>query len=270
MDELTPPKVNSETRQLCSKLADEVVRPLVTQKEFIYIDASFFLDFKVGALLSLIRREKIDYDYILQHLQEYLDAPTLECTKFFPKLNLTEQDLLDRMEAPEYNDVLSVITPPTKFLSEFGNIIRVLNTINQSKESSRPLKVTINQNLMTLNQYVRNNLTNAIHMIDSEIKVTFTEYRSWSEVPESVLEKQDVICVYNLRDFLREGTTSQKMLAETNKLSMTDIMAITQSDSSKEDLKLGLDNLKSVMEMMCDKFTFIHKTLLTSKDISHG
>lgn len=252
---------DNETIKLCDRISSEVMRPLVTQKEFMYVDADVLFDYRLGALLATVRGEQ-DYNYILEHVDEYLNAPTLECAKFFPDLHKTDSEL-DRIAAdPQNATALAALTPPTKVLEQLSVMIRVLNTINLSKETQRPIRVTVNQRRVQITDFVKNAITDAIARGDASATVTFTTYKSWADVPEDILRPQDVIIVYDLKEFLTVGTTSQKLLIDTNELSMTDIMAITQSELNSEDTPLGLDNMKNVMELMCDKFTFINKTLL--------
>lgn len=252
---------DDKTLELCDRISTEVMRPLVTQKEFLYVDADVLFDYRLGALLATIKGED-DYNYILKHVDEYLNAPSLECAKSFPDLNRTDADL-DKLAVDKSSALsLAALTPPTKVLEQLPIMIRVLNTINLSKETQRPIHVTVNQRRVEITDFVKNAITAAVTRGDASATVAFTTYKSWFDVPEDLLKRQDVIIVYDLKEFLMTGTTSQKLLVDTNELSMTDIMALTQSELKQEDTALGLDNMKNVMELMCDKFTFINKTLL--------
>lgn len=257
-------------KQSCETFSKECMRPLVTQKEFVYIDADLLFDYKFGTLISFIKNGDEDFQKIRSHIQEYLDAPTLECAKFFPEMGVTEQQLIDRMNDPKYANVLAAISPPTFFMKDIGNCIRILNTINKSKETQRPLKITINQCRYDLHPHVRQGIVNAIRAVDAEVGVDFTAFRNWKEVPRDLLARQDVICVYDIRDFLAEGTTSQKLLvSDEHELAATDIIALAQSDLAEKDTELGLLNLQDIVSMLCNKFKFVKKTLMT-EDNSHG
>lgn len=252
---------DSKTIELCDRLSAEVMRPLVTQKEYLYVDADTLFDYRLGAIMASIKNEH-DYNYVLEHVDEYLTAPTLECAKFFPAFNKTDAELDDIASSSAGAVALAALTPPTKVLEQLPVIIRVLNTINLSKETQRPIHVTINQRRVAITDYIKQFITDTITRGDASAKIDFTSYKSWFDVPEDLLRCQDVIIVYDLKEFLTLETTSQKLLIDTNELAMTDIMALTQSELSSEDTALGLENMKNVMELMCDKFTFINKTLL--------
>ena len=254
---------DQETSELCTKISAEVMRPLVTQKEFVYIDADTLFDFRLGAIMAKVTGED-DYKYVMEHVHEYLDAPTLECAKFFPKFGMTEKDIDEFLVDPNYATVRAVISPATRLLGELSVIVRVLNSINASKETQRPITVVVNQRHALLEPFNKRLIEDSVYRGDKYAKVEYTNFPTWNDVPEAVLKKQDVIIVYDLNEFLREGTTSQKLLATVEEFAMTDIMAITQVTSTKvNDVELGLQNLSNVMELMCDKFTFINKTLLT-------
>ena len=266
----SPENDRADFEEMCTRWSTEMMRPLVKQKEFIYIDADILFDFKLGALISLMRNGEKDYKYILSKLDDYLAAPSLDCARFFPELGLTEEDLTNQMANPKYANVLAAIAPPTRFMAELGEMIRVINTINSSKESSRPLQVTINQRKLPLHKFTKDLLTENIHRADKNTKVEFVEFDSWFNVPKDLLSRQDIICVYDLKEFLAPGSVPQKLLADTNELAMSDILAISQSDLTGADLGLGMLNLRDVMEMFCEKFTFIRKTIMRPEDIANA
>lgn len=252
---------NDESFEICDRISAEVMRPLVTQKEFVYIDADVLFDFRLGALLAGMTGES-DYNYILSNLQTYLDAPTLACAKFFPDLNKTDEELDAFASDPKYAMPMAAVAPPTKLFEELPVLVRVINSINVSKETQRPVRVTINQRNVLLVDYTKNLIRDAVLRGDANAVVEFTNFPTWKDVPEALLKQQDVIIVHDIKDFLLEGTTSQKLLTTTDELAMTDIMAMVQSDLSLEETELGLANLVNIMELMCNKFSFISKTLL--------
>lgn len=258
----------TEFMSLCEKMSDEIVKPFVTQKENIYIDSDLLYDYKLGAMLALTKNEE-DYNYLCKHLDDYLKAPTIECAKFFPDLGIEEQDLEDILSDPKYYIFLNAAAPATLFVDDLSTIIRIFNTINQSKETTRPLRITINQRRIKMHPMHQKALADHIHDTDPSVVVEFTEYKSWFEVPQALIECQDFICVYNMIEFLQTGTNSQKLLGTVPpKLAKANICTLLQADIPNPTVDHFV-NLKVMLEIMCNKFTFRPKTLL-NKDLIHG
>ena len=252
-----------------SALSMAAMRPFMTQREFMYVDLDLLYDMRLTALMAYIKGEE-DQKYFFEHIPDYINAPTLEVCKFFPKLNVTEA-MLDRiLDDPEYKTVLAAMALPTNFMRELQDIIKFINTENESKETHRSLKITLNCRYKNLHPYIINRVVDLIHKSDPLVKVEVTEYRDWSEVPASLIKMQDMICVYDVRNFLSDGTTSQKLLTEMNELSNCSIVGLKVSDLSKEDTEIGVVNLQDVISIMCKKFTLVNKTLLSTEGLING
>ena len=245
-----------------SNLTMATMKPLMTQRKYMYIDLDLLFDFRLTALMSFIRGKE-DYLYIRQHLDEYLQAPTLEVCKFFPKIGVTEEQLDEFLANPEYKEFIAALALPTDFLRELQDIIKFVNTENESKETHDPLKITLNSRYTDLHPDIYQRVVRAIHASDPHIKVELTLYKNWSEVPADLIKQQHMICVYDVRDFLSVGSTSQKLLADMVALSDCSIVGLKVSDLSEEDTQKGVDNLQDAMSLCCNKFTMVNKSLLT-------
>lgn len=252
-----------------STLSMAAMRPFMTQREFMYIDLDLLYDMRLTALMAYIKGEE-DYKYLFKHIPDYINAPTLEVCKFFPKLNVTEE-MLDRiLDDPEYKTVLAAMALPTNFMKELQDIIKFVNTENESKETHRSLKITLNSRYKDPHPYIINRIVSAIHASDPHVRVELTQYRDWTEVPEELIRMQDMICVYDVRNFLDVGSTSQKLLLEMDELAHCYIVGLKVSDLGSEDTQAGLINMQDVISIMCKKFTFVNKSLLNMEDFSYG
>lgn len=260
---------NEVIKQDISDVTMAAMRPLMQQREFMYIDLDLLYDFRLTALMAFIHGRE-DYDYMYQHLHEYLEAPTLEVCKFFPKLGVTESDLDDFIANPEYRMFFAALAIPTKFIKELQDIIKFVNTENESKETHRSLHITLNCRYKNLHPYIVGRVVDAIHKSDPNIKIELTEYRDWFEVPADLIKMQDMICVYDIRNFLETGTTSQKLLTEMNELHNCSIVGLKVSDLGKEDTEIGVVNLQDVLSIMCKKFTLVDKSILSAEGIRNG
>ena len=250
----------TDFKSMCEKMSEEIMKPYMTQKKNIYVDADLIYDYRLGALMALIRDES-DYQHVLENMDSYLNARTLECAKFFPLMKVTEEDLDNVIANPEYYIFLNAAAPASRFLDDLENIIKIFNTLNQSKEVTEPIKITINQRKIRIANGIRKEIVMKVKSIDPKVLVDFTEFPSWYKVNEKLIADQDFLCVYDMIEFLHEGTISQKLIAEVpSKLMKADIVTLFQSD---KQLPTDSDfvNLQTIMECMCDKFSFIPKTI---------
>lgn len=262
-----------EFRDMCDKWNTEVMKPLLKQKEYMYIDLDVLYDFRLGALLSLMQAGSDDYQYIMDHLDEYLKSPTLECAKFFPKFGFDDDQLDERASDPNFASVMAAIAPPTRFLGELKMMIRVINTLNASKETTNPLKITINVGKRRVHKFLTDNLTKYLLAVDPGITVNFVKFPTWREVPKDLIEKQDIIVVYDIKDFMTEGSVPQALLVGAHEsFAMTTVMAIRQveKDITGKDAEEATKNFVDLMNIFFDKFTFIGKTIMKPEDVENG
>ena len=256
-------------KQDISNVTMASMKPLMTQREFMYIDLDLLYDLRLSALLGFVKGEE-DYKYIVQHIHQYLETPTLDVCRFFPRLGVTEKDLDDFINNPEYKTVLAALAVPTNFMRELQDIIKFINTENESKETHRSLKITLNCRYKDLHPYIIDRVVDAIHKSDPGVKIEITNYQDWFEVPADLIKMQDMICVYDVRNFLSTGTPSQKLLIEINGLSNCSIVGLKVSDLGAEDTEIGIENLQDVVSILCKKFTLVDKSLLSVEDLANG
>jgi len=252
-----------EFKNLCNQMSKDIVKPFLKQKENIYIDSDLLYHYRLGAMLALTKSED-DFNYVREHINDYLEAPTLECAKFFPEMKLTDEDLDKFIVDPKYFNVISAISPASEFIDNFDKIIRIFNTINESKEVTDPITITINQRRIPIHPVYRRGIINRIRSIDRHVNVKFTSYKSWYEVPQSLIAVQDFLCVYDMIEFLKEGTNSQKAIsAVPSQLATCCIVTPLQADVPDPSFE-HFRNLKVLLEVMCDKFSYISKTIINS------
>ena len=250
----------AEFKSVCDKLSMDLMKPFTAQKKNIYVDADLIYDYKLGALMALTRNEA-DYKYVVNNIRGYLNGRTLDCARFFPELGVTEEDLDRMISDPKYFIFITAAAPASRFLDDIETIIKIFNTLNESKEVKEPITLTINQRKIKIHDVHKAGIIQRIQRVDPRVRVRFTEFPSWFKVNEKLLEDQDFICVYDMIEFLHEGTVSQKLISEVpSRLMKTDIVTLFQSDKAlptNDDFM----NLKTIMECMCDKFSFINKTI---------
>ena len=249
-----------EFRSVCDNMSKEIVKPFLAQKEHMYIDADLLYDYRLGAVLALTRNEE-QYNYVMSQLPAYLNAHDNKTAKYFPDLNLTDEQIEEFIRKPEYYTFITAAAPATEFVGNLQRVIRIFNTINESKEVTRPITITINQRTIELHPMCKKALSEIIAAIDPDVHVNFTSYKSWFEVPLELIEVQDFMCVYDMIEFLKEGTNSQIALsAVPSKLTRCSIVTPWQADTDKATPE-HFRNLKVMLEVMCNQFSFIHRTI---------
>ena len=252
---------------LCDKMSKEIVQPFLRPKEHIYVDSDLLYYYRLGAMIGLTKTEQ-QFNYVVSHVQDYIKAPSLDCARFFPEMGLTDEMLDKFIQAERFFNFVSAAAPASDFIDNLDKIILAMNTVNTSKEVKEPLTITINQRTIPIHPVYKRGIVNRVHSIDPRVNVEFVAYKSWYEVPPTLIEKQDFICVYDLGEFLREGTNSQKLLAEVpSKLSRCYIASLLQSDKPNPTPE-QFTNLKAILEVMCDKFMFVEKTILNGELIN--
>ena len=92
------------------------------------------------------------------------------------------------------------------------------------------------------------------------------------DVPKELVERLDIIVVYNIKDFLAKGSVPQSILESSQEaFAMTTVMAIRQVDeTAMADEAVATKNFLDLMDIFFDKFTFIGKTLMKPEDSENG
>ena len=256
-----------EFADLCNKMSQEIVKPFLKPKEHVYVDSDLLYHYRLGAMIGLTKNEQ-QYNYVISHIDDYMKAPSLDCARFFPEIGLTDAILDEFIQNEKFFNFISAASPASDFIDNIDKIILTLNTINESKEVTHPLTITINQRRIPIHPVYKRGIINRIHGVDPRVRVEFTSYKTWFDVPSTLIEKQDFMCVYNLAEFLKEGTNSQKLLSEVpSKLSRCYIASLLQSDKPNPTPE-QFTNLKAILEVMCDKFMFVEKTILNGELIN--
>jgi hypothetical protein len=261
--------MDKELSSFFDRVTTDIMRPYFMQQEYFYIDADLLVDFRLGALMAYIRNEA-DYKYVVEQIPTYLAGYDLDTAKYFPKLGLTERDLDRALTNPEYLAPLATISPRTQAMTQICTMLSMIKSENARSDTDRPLKLYINFRY-PVHQSIKDEIHDEIKRADDKAIVEFTNYSSWAEPDEEFLKKMDFIGVYNIREFLKEGWPPQKLIsAVPSGFGHTAIVALIQSDPApdQDQFDLGIDNFVNVMELMCDKFSFIPKSIITKDDIN--
>lgn len=248
---------------LMSQVCKDIVSPYVQQKEFIFIDIETLYDFKLGALLGLTNEK--EYKYILGQLPTYLASKDLEISKYFPDINISEETIAKYMADPLYNKMLSLTAPPRSIVEDLEEIITGINTYNSSRETQRPLKITINQSTFVLAEEAKIRLVNYIQSIDSTVEVYFTEH-TWSDIPKDLLAKQDILIVYDIASFVDIGSKPIIDCIRESLLANTVIATFMQvTNPNCTDAEKGELNFAALMNIFCNNFIILEKELLVRR-----
>lgn len=257
---------NSEIARLMDQACKEIMKPFSEPIREIYIDTDFLYDYRLGALLLKLKTDA-EYKYVLDHIQEYIDGPSPKITSYFPDLGITEEDL-DLLESdPAYKTFIHVAAPGTRFLMDLAVDVIRINTQNRTKDNVAPLKIILNQRKHLMPDKIRQRITDFIHELDKHAKIIFTNFESWTSVPDEVFSKIKVLFVYDLIDFCKYGSTSAAAMRRDKVLDKTVIANfVTEDDfSTHEEHVDAINKFLAVMTTLFDTFRFIKKSVLIER-----
>lgn len=258
-------KSDEEFTQEVNQFSDSIIESMMNPITTIYIDSDFLYDYRLGALLLLIKGQE-DYQYILDHLSYYEKNPTMKITNVFPDLKLTEEDV-DLVE----NDIarrvhIQVVAPKTELLDGLTEFVAAVNTYNVSQAEAAKLTLIINCRRHDMQKSIWRDLVAYVRGFDPSVRMIKTNYYRWDEVPEDTIKDAGMLLVYDMSDFVKSKPVMSKMstMSLNNKI-LIGYPQIEKDRDSEEETIEALRNFHSVMDVMFGKFIYIQKSISRSK-----
>ncbi len=251
---------------LMDQAEEELLKPLFEPINLVYIDADFLYDYRLGAMLLKTSTED-QYKYILEHIPEYTEGKSRSIAKYFPKLGFTDNEI--EMAANDYGwqDLVHAAAPKTKFLDDLSLFLTRINTFNRSKMMTQPLQVIINSRYSPMPDSIWRELVGYIRDRDTVVRMSRTNYHTWYDVPRNLVERMSMILVYDLVDFLNEGTPSQSLLRQSKMLDKV-ILSPYQTEEDYDDPEKeeeAIRNFAAVMMTYTTEFSFVKKSIPIGK-----
>ena len=248
--------------RLMSQVAEEILKPFQEPIHGLYVDTDFLYDYRLGELILKLHDQK-QFDYLKSCIPAYEQGNSRQITKYFPELKVTEEEL-DLLENDvKWQKFVAMAAPRTGFLLRFNSFLAKINTYNHSKELNHPFRLTLNMRKIPMPDKILSQLVQHIKEFDRTIEIRVTHYKNWNEVPEASFNSWTMLLVYDLVDFVRYGTVSQKMLKSEKCLDKI-ILSPYQTeedftDPQKEEQ--AFMNFKALMSLMVSEFSFVRKNI---------
>ena len=258
--------LDQETIRLMDKAGEAMLRPMLEPIRSIYLDSDFLYNYRLGALILKVKNQD-EYNYILSRLKLYEEGPNPKITTYFPDLKITEQELDLLEEDPVFEKYLHVASPSTEMLMDLPSIVLRINTYNSTKMDPTPLVLYINQRKHIMPKVIADRLVASIAEVDSKAKVVFTNYPTWSDIPEDLFKQLKHLYVYDLIDFCRMGTVSANAMRDRKVTDKTVIANFVTEDGFKDEdeWKDAIAKFGAVMSALFHSFQFTRKTVLIEK-----
>ena len=257
---------DAELRRLMDKAGEAIINPLREPIREIYIETDLLYDYRLGALMLKLKNED-EFSYVKERIPAYEKGPLPTITSYFPKLNITEEELDLLEDYPVFEKYLHVAAPATKFLMDLPNLIVRVNTFNSNKLDPPPLTVHLNQRKHIMPPYVRNRLLDAIAVQDNHAKIIFDNFETWSDVPEDLFKRCRMLFIYDLIDFCRLGGVPARFMHDMQVNDKT-LVANFMTEGGFPDEKTHLDAITkfcAVMSALFGNFQFMTKAVLIER-----
>ena len=254
-DVMTPEE--TKVKQAMDQVSEDILRPFKEPIKAVYIDADFLYDYRLGELLLKVTCDE-DYNVVLKHLDEYINGTSFKITKYFPELNLTEEDL-DLLERdPVLGKYVQVAAPPTKFLFELPKFIIQLNTYNKNREENSEIKIYINTRGHKMNSAIWGRLADGLEKMCPNVRLINTTYSNWTEIPPNVYDILDILYVYNMQDFMSVGSVSCNKLQKRESIGKIVITRprVREEFDNPDDAQEALDNFEQLMSFLVLRFAY--------------
>lgn len=119
------------------------------QIESVYIDITYLQDIYLGAILEMTQDKEV-YSYISSCMEDYNKRFLEGYSKYFPELNLKDEDIIEYVKDKKHSKSLIRFSPPTDMYLALKNIHKDIIIENRYKVSQ---KEVINKITYVVNVY---------------------------------------------------------------------------------------------------------------------
>lgn len=139
------------TDDMCKTISEEFFKQQHKPLLNIYVEMEAMFDYKLSALLKMIRTEK-EFEYIKSKLPLYRTYKGQKITRCFPALKFTEDDLNNFIKDPKNHLYLSVGSLITNVSNLIPAQVSFFNMINKNSPmyNHEPITIYFNNNLFPL------------------------------------------------------------------------------------------------------------------------
>lgn len=249
-------KLNSEKEREFDGLMDPV--------RLVYIDHEFLQDFRLGALIGLIKTQ-VEYDYIRSRIVFYNENKGDPITGYFPKLGFKEEDVDAYIKNPENWDVLCERSPFYTTSEKAAQFLLEASNHNLLIRSDVELEVYIGSNNLIYPVHARQRLAALFSTILDNVTINFItgSLYGFDEIP---IENYDIYMVEKPSVFINHP----KLMKKFEQMEMTgkSVLGLVEVTTSEEELNASSTTVDEALEAtvefanMFTKFAFVPRVIL--------
>ncbi len=252
-----------ENNELMSELADSYFRSQTPAIKVLYLDIRCLQDFNMGALLNLINSEK-EYQYVLDNIETYNKRNNLNIMEYFPKLDITEDQIKNYINNEENHRHLLLSSPMTDYYKYFSTFISAIDFNNKHSPDHVTPHIYIGSPIIKLSFEEKQRLMFPIKQFALDYFITITDC-GVEDYDDLILKSIDHYTVLDFNDLMtnkRLGALMHNGEIVVNK-SVHAYPIITTKDSDLTDEQL-LENTEIVYKYVCD-FKYVTMALSVNR-----
>ena len=234
----------------------------------INIDYACVQDYRLGALLSMIKTEE-EYNYILTQLKRYEQAVDRKVAKYFPKLGISDAQITQVLQYPESWAAAVRAAPMTELFIHLIDIVTAVLNHNTTRIMSNPLEIVFRLPPgKILDKPQMAVLINACNKIDNNqsVRIIFKSF-TFEELPDEYLDCVQIWILDDLEEFVNSSNISEPYLS---KGCMQDWIVIARprlndvhADLPLDQIDKGIADIELVFKHLSD-FHFLPHRILTA------
>ena len=165
----------------------------------VYMDIRLLKDIDIGALMLKVTN-KTDYEYLLSQMGHYNDRSDVGCARFFPDLNVSEEQLTEIMHDKSNHWKIGRVAPVTELHEKFREFARVLEQpAAMQKIDPYRWKLVLNTYPVEFDRKAKDAIIDWLNKEAPNCIVGFL-CKPFDAIHKSLFMKSDCIYVYNVND----------------------------------------------------------------------
>ena len=248
-------------KEALAKCSENYFKDKFKSKRAIYFDLESIQDFKLGAILCLIKSETA-WEYIKLCLPKYTERLDDEICKYFPALGLKEQQIEAFINDPKNHSVLVKASPMNRIYMEIPKIIAMTFDENRRVDPSNPrFSIYFGTSSVKYDKHQKEILSNLIKQTNKFVDVEIFD-RPLREIEEEVVSIIDMYVIGDLHVFFNHPKIMQWISDDKvfkNKL-ILGYPTIYSKDGDDSD-ELTLEKLKRFLNIYFN-FDYIERALI--------
>lgn len=232
------------------QMGEEHIQALHATSTTFYADIECFIDFRLSALLCLMKGEE-DYNIIKNNISVYVNrtAPSIE--SYFPGISITDKQVDEFLNNPTNLEAYAYYLQWTDYFDVFVDFVKGLHNKNILSGANEPIKIIIGSNDKPCPKFVVAKILGVLsnHVSGARVEV---RRKGISELTTAELHKFDHFSIMDFEKTMNEPHWGKVM--ESGALNGVSIHAypfVTETESTLSPDEL-LGNTSTLFEQLFD------------------